>query len=120
VIRCCPRIPVDADLRTFDPELASVRALFDAACAVRGVLMPVATKVLFRKRRGLIPMLDNVVLFAYLDALGRKALKGQSQDGRKAGGVGVFVLKAFRRDLTELLGAVGGGVAAAGRAGGGR
>ena len=96
-----PSIPADADLRTYDPELASVRALFDAACAVRGVLMPVATKVLFRKRRSLIPMLDNVVLFAYLDALGRNALKGQSQDGSKAGGVGVFVLKAFRRDLTE-------------------
>lgn len=61
--------------------------------------MPVATKVLHRKRRSLIPMLDNVLLFAYLDALGRPALKGKSQDGWTAGGAGVFVLQAFRKDL---------------------
>lgn len=94
-----PDIPPDADLRTFDPDLTQAKALFDAACNTKRVLMPVATKVLHRKRRRFIPMLDNVLLFAYLDALGRPALKGISQDGKKAGGVGKFVLDAFRRDL---------------------
>ena len=94
-----PLIPVDADLRDFDPDLTLAKELLNAACAARGVLLPVATKVLHRKRRSFIPMLDNVVLFAYLDALGRSALKAQTQDGARAGAVGAFVLKAFRSDL---------------------
>jgi hypothetical protein len=44
------RHPSDAD-RTFDPDLTQPKALFQAACSVRRVLMPVATKILHRKRR---------------------------------------------------------------------
>ena len=92
-------IPPDADLLSFDPELGSARSLFDAACGVRGVLMPVATKVLHRKRPAYVPMLDNVVIDAYLDTAGIGNLRGKTQDGKTAGGVGVTVLQAFREDL---------------------
>lgn len=99
VDRVLRRIPVDADLRTFDVE--PVRELFAAACSARGVLMPVATKVLHRKRRALIPMLDRVVLYAYLDALGRSGLKAKLEDGTQAPDVGMVVLKTFRTDLLD-------------------
>ena len=56
-----PEVPVDADIRTFDLDGTISSELFDGACRVRGVLMPVATKVLHRKRPGWIPMLDNVI-----------------------------------------------------------
>ena len=53
------QIPVNADLRTF--PLDQLVELVDAACQVPYVLIPVVTKVLRRKRRSLIPMLDSVV-----------------------------------------------------------
>ncbi len=93
------KTPVDADLRTFDPELMLVRRLLHAAVTLKQVLLPVATKVLFRKRRGLIPMLGNVVLAYYFEALGRPELLGRSQDKALAADVGVTVLRAFRDDL---------------------
>jgi hypothetical protein len=46
-------------------------------------------------------MLDNVPVFTYLNALGRGALKGQTQDKFKAAGVGMFVLK--RSGGTSLI-----------------
>lgn len=96
-------IPPGADLLSFDPELELALRLFDAACGVRGVLMPVATKVLHRKRPGFIPMLDGVVMDVYLDAMGLGNLRGKTQDGTTAGGVGVAVLDAFRADLAVAL-----------------
>lgn len=96
-------IPADADLLSFDPELELAKSLFDAACGVRGVLMPVATKVLHRKRPAFIPMLDNVLVEAYLDATGMGNLRAKTQDGKTAGGVGVTVLRAFRQDLAGAL-----------------
>jgi hypothetical protein len=53
---------VKADLLTFDPDLEEFRELINAAVQARQVLVPVATKVLHRKRRGFIPMLDTVVM----------------------------------------------------------
>jgi hypothetical protein len=97
-----PEVPVDADIRTFDLDGTIATELFDGACRVRGVLMPVATKVLHRKRPGWIPMLDNVILFAYLDVIGRPGMKGRSQEGDKAAEVGVFVMNAFRKDLQAV------------------
>jgi len=47
-----PSIPVDSDLRTFFGQTA-VRELLHSAVQVHQVLLPVATKVLFRKRREL-------------------------------------------------------------------
>lgn len=93
------QVPVAADLRFFDPDLSIIRQLLHAAVSVRGVLLPVATKVLFRKRRRLIPILDNVVIGYYLDATGARNLLDRTQDKRHAADVAVHVLTAFREDL---------------------
>ena len=79
-------IPADADLRATDVDLAPVRAILAAAITVRGVLAPVATKVLHRKRRSLIPILDNVVLAHYLTTDGPARLPGRTQDKARAAG----------------------------------
>ena len=90
------QIPEDADLRTFD--LAAVQQLLDAACRVRWVLVPVATKVLHRKRRSLIPMLDGVVIDYYRRA-GVSVPGPALQDGARAAAAVMPVLEAFRADL---------------------
>jgi len=59
------------------------------------------TKVLFRKRRGLIPILDNVLIGYYLDATGARSLLTRTQDKHHAADVAVHVLRAFREDLVD-------------------
>ena len=92
-------IPRDAALLETDPAL--VKHLIDAACSVQGVLVPVATKVLHRKRPGLVPMLDNVVLRYYFERLGRPELTGRSQDKNKAASVARLALDEFKSDLEK-------------------
>ncbi len=92
-------IPVDATIDVFDDDLSIFRELLDRACTLPGVLLATSTKVFHRKRPGYIPMLDSVLINAYCDAKGRSALKGRSQEGEHAAGVGVFVMKSFRSDL---------------------
>lgn len=93
-------IPVDADLRTF--PLDQVVEVLHAACQVPYVLVPVATKVLHRKRRGLIPMLDTVVSDYYLGSLGRRDLRPATQDKRRAAEAARLPLEGFRKDLDAL------------------
>jgi hypothetical protein len=97
-----PDIPVDADIQSFDVEGTVALELLTAACGRRDVLLPVVTKVLHRKRPAWLPMLDNVIVFAYLDVLRRSGLKARTQEGEKAAGVGVFVMHAFRKDLESV------------------
>jgi len=94
-------IPADADLLTFDPQLREFEKLIHAAVQARQVLVPVATKVLHRKRRGFIPMLDNVVMGHYIDSALRPDLREKSQSKQTAAFVAVEVLKAFREDLRQ-------------------
>jgi len=89
-------IPEDADLRSCDPGV--VEALLAAACRVHGVLVPVATKVLHRKRRLLIPMLDSVLIDAYR-RVGVAVSGAALQDGRRAAAAVMPVLEAFSNDL---------------------
>src|SRR5262249_9592285 len=91
-------IPQDADLLKFDSTLQRTRELLHAAVQVKSVLLPVATKVLHRKRRWLIPMLDNVVLGHYLVARGRRDLLPKTQDKRTAADAAVEALIGFRED----------------------
>lgn len=108
-------IPRDAHLR--DADLEALEGLLAAACEVPGVLVPVATKVLHRKRPHLIPMLDNVVLAHYFGYLNRPELVGRSQDKRRAASVAMIALDAFRADLeaaTPVLVDVAGQLRAAG------
>lgn len=96
-----PLLSVSADLLAPDAPLDLVRDLLAAAVSVRGVLVPVATKVLFRKRRDLIPILDNEVIGHYARALGQPALVARSQDQNVevVADVALTVLRAFREDL---------------------
>ncbi|MBI5157003.1 MAG: hypothetical protein HZA58_03205 [Acidimicrobiia bacterium] len=92
-------VPVEADLRTF--PLDDVVGLLHAACQVKWVLVPVAAKVLHRKRPHLIPMLDTVVSDYYLASTGRLDLKGAREDRRRAAEAARVPLEAFREDLNE-------------------
>ena len=92
-------IPREAHL--LDSDVAEVEGLLAAACEVPGVLVPVATKVLHRKRPHLIPMLDNVVLAHYFGYLDRPELVGRSQDKRRAASAARVALDAFRADLDQ-------------------
>ena len=90
-------IPEQADLLSFD--LGVVRNLLHEAVQVRQVLIPVATKVLHRKRRSLIPMLDSVVVRYYLP----EGPFAPFEDSRRAADAAVPVLTAFRKDLETGL-----------------
>jgi hypothetical protein len=94
-----PAVPLDANLSDADPPLTDVRLLLEAAVTVPGVLIPVATKVLHRKRPALVPMLDAVVINYYAEALGQPALRNRKEDKSKAASVAMVVLDAFRQDL---------------------
>jgi hypothetical protein len=98
-----PDIPVDADLLTFDPDLQVLGRLLHSAVQAEMVLTAVATKVLHRKRRGLIPMLDNVILDYYLDARNRPDLKRIKSQKPHAADVAMQVLNGFREDLRGRL-----------------
>lgn len=94
-----PGIPVDADLLTFEP-LDAVVALLAAAMQARYVLLASATKVLHRKRPGLIPVLDSVVVAHYLNRLGEQRLLARSWENRVAAkDVGRLALLGVKADL---------------------
>jgi len=99
-------IPEDADLLTFDPSLSRLEELLHAAVQTKGVLVAVATKVLHRKRRFLIPMLDSVVVWHYLAPPEFAALRPKTQDKRTAGHVAATVLDRFREDLRDAIGPI--------------
>lgn len=86
-----PGIPESADLVSFDSDLSRTSNLLEAACEAWGVWLPRATKVLHRKRRRLIPMLDTVVIEHYLAAHGQRRLASSQQ-----------ALEWFREDLLAV------------------
>jgi Family of unknown function (DUF6308) len=94
-----PAIPQDADLIDLHLWQEPLRELLHAAVQARDVLIPVATKVLHRKRRFLIPMLDNVLLHYYFGTPEQKKLLAASQSKAKAADVGMEALGLFRTDL---------------------
>lgn len=96
------RIAPEADLARDEAILPLVQELLHAAVQVRGVLVPVATKVLHRKRSRLVPMLDTVVIvhyLGYLTTLGQTHRLGSTQAKPHAAAVAMTVLEAFRADL---------------------
>lgn len=94
-----PSIPEDADLLDLDRWRDPLQRLLHAAVQVPGVLIPVATKVLHRKRRFLIPMLDNVVLQHYFSRPELQSLLAASQSKAKAATAAMQALDLFRDDL---------------------
>ena len=100
-LACDPLLATTAPgARLDEPDGPSAAAaLVDAAITVPGVLVPVATKVLHRKRPALVPMLDQVVLDYYLDSSGNAHLRSSTQDKRRAGTTARVVLAHLRHDL---------------------
>ncbi len=94
LLRALPR-----NVSLLDADLETVAELIAAACSVAHVLIPVATKVLHRKRAAMVPMLDNVVLGHYFNYLGRPELIGWSQDKRRVGAAAKIALDGFKTDL---------------------
>jgi len=99
-------IPEDADLIDLDLWREPLRELLHAAVQVRWVLIPVATKVLHRKRRSLIPMLDSIVLRHYLNGPEHKAILPGTENKAKAADVAMEALRLFRDDLLQAQGAI--------------
>ncbi len=99
-----PAIPSDSDLLTCPPKtFKDVKRLLHEAVQVHWVLIPVATKILHRKRPNLIPMLDTIVLKYYLNANGRSDLFSPTQDKQRAADVAMTVLDFFRKHLQSIL-----------------
>ena len=101
-----PTLPENAELLDLDRWREPLRELLHSAIQTRGVLIPVATKVLHRKRRSLIPMLDNVVLGYYLSTEEHRALLPRAQEKSTAADVAMTALDHFRADLLHGGGAV--------------
>jgi hypothetical protein len=94
-------IPITADITAEEDPTDDVVRLLDAAVQTRFVLLPVATKVLHRKRPRLIPILDQVVMDHYLGAMGRDVLRPWTQDKKRAAEPCRVVLEAIRSDALE-------------------
>jgi hypothetical protein len=102
------KIPLDADLMVYDSELTEFQRLIHAAVLAPQVLVAVATKVLHRKRRNFIVMIDSVFTNHYATAMKHPEWVEKSQIKASAAGVAVEIMKAFREDLrfayTRLIG----------------
>ena len=98
-----PGIPVDADLMVYDPPLERFRELIHAAVQTSGVKIAVATKVLHRKRRNYIPMIDSFVIKHYARALNEPGWIAESQYPATAAAVAIGITKAFREDLRHAM-----------------
>lgn len=75
------RIPRDADLAVEGP--APVVELLRVAFQTKFVALSTATKVLHRKRPGLVPVLDTVVAAYYLERSNRPELVGKIYESNK-------------------------------------
>jgi Family of unknown function (DUF6308) len=102
-----PTIPEDADLLDLDRWSEPLRELLHSAVQARWVLIPVATKVLHRKRRSLIPMLDSVVLRHYLGGPEYKTILPGTESKAKAADVAMEALRLFRHDLLQTESEIG-------------
>lgn len=100
------KIPTESDLARPEPVLTAIRELLHAAVQVRGVLIPVATKVLHRKRPQLIPMLDNVLLGHYLGTPSHAHWLPATQNAGRAADAGMVALRRFRDDLESASGPI--------------
>ena len=95
-------IPEDADLVDLSRWKEPVHQLLHEAVQAKFVLIPVATKVLHRKRRRLIPMLDSVILRYYLDTPAHRHLLAGTEDKKRAANVAMVALERFHEDLVSV------------------
>lgn len=96
------RIPEDAQLHSFG-NLDPVHGLFAAAMTTKYVLLATATKVLHRKRAGLIPIMDSVVAGHYVrdDATEKALLKRSFENRTAAADIGRLTVERLREDVID-------------------
>ena len=88
-------IPADADLASVDVPWEGVQALFDPFQSIPRAKLGIATKILHKKRPGLIPMLDTLLQGHYRR---RPTIRAKT-----LGGSAVNLMKLFREDLLTVL-----------------
>ncbi len=88
-------IPSDADLAAEAVPWEGVQALLDPFQSIPRAKLGVATKILHKKRPGLIPMLDTLLQAHYRRRLTVRAAT--------LGGYGVNLMKLFREDLLAVI-----------------
>lgn len=95
-------IPEDAQLHSFG-VLDPVHELFAAAMTTKFVLLATATKVLHRKRPGLIPIMDSVVVGHYVrdDATEKALLKRSFENRTAAADIGRLTVERLREDVID-------------------
>jgi hypothetical protein len=89
------QIPPDADLTADNVPWYSIQALLDPFQSIPRAKLGIATKILHKKRPGLIPMLDTLLQGHYHRRLTTRA--------GTLGGYGVNLMKLFREDLLAVL-----------------
>ena len=89
-------IPADADLASVHVPWEGVQALFDPFQSIPRAKLGVATKILHKKRPGLIPMLDTLLVGHYHPRLAKTR-------ARTLGGYAVNLMKLFREDLLAVF-----------------
>lgn len=96
------RIPQDAQLHSFG-VLDPVHQLFAAAMTAKFVLLATATKVLHRKRPGLIPIMDSVVVGHYVreDATEQALFRRSSENRTAAADIGRLTVERLREDVID-------------------
>jgi hypothetical protein len=90
------RIPPRADLAAAEVPWDGIQALLDPFQFIPRAKLGIATKVLHKKRPGLIPMLDTLLQGHYHRHLGRTRAK-------TLGGYAVNLMGLFREDLLAVL-----------------
>jgi hypothetical protein len=94
-------VPADLDLTSAEVPWDDVRWLLDCFCEVRGVHLAVATKILFKKRPRLIPIIDSVIQEHYRSS---PQIDGLESDPPSEG---VGIMRLFRDDLLSCQGRIG-------------
>jgi hypothetical protein len=89
------RIPLDADLAATEVPWRGLQALFDPFQSIPRAKLGIATKILHKKRPGLIPMLDTLLVGHYHPRLTTHA--------ETLGGYAVNLMKLFQQDLLAVL-----------------
>jgi Family of unknown function (DUF6308) len=94
-------IPAGADLLAIDPRFGRFAELLSAATTIDGIGVATATKVLHRKRRNYIPMLDSIIQNYYAGRdITRDAKAARFKTSLK-------VVEKFRADLGQAIDALG-------------
>lgn len=99
-----PGIPRDADLVAAPLLLLDqVARIIEAAWQVKNAGLAVATKVLLRKRPGLIPMLDSVIREHYVSNLAIRGFAARLDDPQRRHAALLLLFESIHGDLASSI-----------------